>query len=481
MLWSGPIVLDQTGQVLTDVACPSASQCTAVDTGGHQVTFNPTAPGTPTPTTIDAGHWLTGVACPSASQCTAVDTEGHQVTFNPTAPGTPTPTTIDAGHWLKAVACPSVEQCTAVDTEGQQVTFNPNTPGTPAPTSIASGPLDDVACPSTSQCTGIYDNNQVTFNPNTSAQTGWRILSSSTYALNGGVACPSTGQCTAVGGHGQVVTFDPTRGVLNYTALPTEWLEGVTCPSTDQCTAVGHSSPVFEGDPNTPASWHLESIAGTSSLTDVDCSSAMQCVAVDGTSAFLGTRAHTLTVALAGNGSVTGPGISCPGTCSALFATGTLVTLTANAAAGFSFTGWSGGGCSGAGTCTVTMGADQGVTATFTATPVSPSPSVTSSPPVTPGAVQQTAKVQVPKKILYMGRTVLLNKAVRTNAEQKATSKVTVKPKGSKYSQVKTTSKGRVTIRTLGKKKLKVTLKLTAPASGQYGPYSFTKKWTVKR
>ena len=95
--------------------------------------------------------------------------------------------------------------------------------------------------------------------------------------------------------------------------------------------------------------------------------------------------------------------------------------------------------------------------------------------------VQQTATVQLPKKIAYMGRTVLLKKAVRTNAGQKAASKVTVSPKGTKYSKVRTTPRGKVIIATLGQKKLKVTLKLTAPATGQYGAYSFTKKWTVKR
>ena len=337
MLWSAPIVLDETGwpSYLVDVACPSASQCTAVGTVGQQVTFNPTAPGTPTQTTIDAGHELRGVACPSASQCTAVDRDGRQVTFNPTAPGTPTPTTIDAGHWLTGVACPSTSQCTAVDDDGRQVTFNPTAPGTPTPVEIVLGgpTLESVACPSTSQCTSIYQSGsysrQVTFNPNTSEQTGSRVIGYSTYALNGGVACPSTGQCTAVGGDGQVVTFDPTGDVSNSTTLNTEWLEGVACPSTSQCTAVGHNSPVFEGDPNTPASWHLEPVPGTSSLDDVDCSSVTQCVAVDWTSAFVGTRAHSLTVSIAGSGSVTGTGISCPGTCSALFATGAMVTLTA--------------------------------------------------------------------------------------------------------------------------------------------------------
>jgi hypothetical protein len=41
------------------------------------------------------------------------------------------------------------------------------------------------------------------------------------------------------------------------------------------------------------------------------------------------------------------------------------VTLTASATAGSAFTGWSGGGCSGTGTCVVTMNAPVAVTATF--------------------------------------------------------------------------------------------------------------------
>ncbi len=99
---------------------------------------------------------------------------------------------------------------------------------------------------------------------------------------------------------------------------------------------------------------------------------------------------------------------------------------------------------------------------------------------VTPAPQQQTASVKVPKKIKYKGKTVLLKKSVKTNAGQKAKIKVTVKPKGKKYSKVKITSKGKVTIKTLGKKRLKVTLKLTAPATSQYTSYSYTKKWKVK-
>jgi subtilisin family serine protease len=79
---------------------------------------------------------------------------------------------------------------------------------------------------------------------------------------------------------------------------------------------------------------------------------------------------HTLTVTKggAGTGTVTSSpaGIDCGSTCSHSFDAGTSVTLTATATAGSSFAGWSGGGCSGTGTCQVTMNAATSVTATFT-------------------------------------------------------------------------------------------------------------------
>ena len=71
----------------------------------------------------------------------------------------------------------------------------------------------------------------------------------------------------------------------------------------------------------------------------------------------------------AGSGTVTSnpAGISCGVTCSAAFATGTMVTLTAAPAAGSTFTGWS-GSCTGTGACTVTMSAARAVTASFSIT-----------------------------------------------------------------------------------------------------------------
>lgn len=68
-----------------------------------------------------------------------------------------------------------------------------------------------------------------------------------------------------------------------------------------------------------------------------------------------------------GSGSVTSApsGIACPGTCSANFASGSSVKLTAVPSAGGTFIGW-GGACAGAGaTCTVTLDTFKTVSATF--------------------------------------------------------------------------------------------------------------------
>jgi len=69
-----------------------------------------------------------------------------------------------------------------------------------------------------------------------------------------------------------------------------------------------------------------------------------------------------------GSGTVTSSpaGITCGASCSAQFGNGTPMTLTATAAVGSDFTGWSGGGCAGAGLCTFVLNGAKSITATFT-------------------------------------------------------------------------------------------------------------------
>ncbi|MBI4824804.1 MAG: hypothetical protein HY807_00065, partial [Nitrospirae bacterium] len=76
---------------------------------------------------------------------------------------------------------------------------------------------------------------------------------------------------------------------------------------------------------------------------------------------------HLLSVGIAGTGSVKSipNGIDCGSDCSEIYPVNTVVALSALPGAGYVFTGWSGSGCSGTGTCQVTMNAGKSVKATF--------------------------------------------------------------------------------------------------------------------
>lgn len=134
----------------------------------------------------------------------------------------------------------------------------------------------------------------------------------------------------------------------------------------------GSGNPGVSGDTNTWVSVSIPIAAGMRKLTwsyekDYVFSTGLDTAWIDSVSLPPLTN-FTLTAAKTGTGTgtVSGTGINCGADCNEVFPWGTVVALTATPNAGSAFTGWSGGGCSGIGTCIVTVSANTTVTATFT-------------------------------------------------------------------------------------------------------------------
>ncbi len=186
-------------------------------------------------------------------------------------------------------------------------------------------------------------------------------------------ACTGTGPCvvTLAAAATVTATFNATPFALtviragtgggNVTSSPAGISCGATCSSTFPASTV--VTLTAAADPtSTFSGWSGGGCSGTGTCT------VTITAAVSVTASFARNQ-HALTVSLAGTGTGTvtssPAGISCGTTCSASFDTGSVVTLTAAEASGSTFSGWSGGGCTGTGACTVTLSAATTVTATF--------------------------------------------------------------------------------------------------------------------
>lgn len=153
------------------------------------------------------------------------------------------------------------------------------------------------------------------------------------------------------------------------TSTPT----GINCPAVCVAQFPDNSNVVVTATPATgsAASFSANCVAANPQTTPPTCTVPIVTSDVTVTVTFNPSSSLALSVTEAGTGTGTvtsvPAGISCPTTCSANFASGTTVVLTAAPTNGSTFTGWSGGGCEGNATCTVTITAATAVTATFAA------------------------------------------------------------------------------------------------------------------
>jgi len=140
----------------------------------------------------------------------------------------------------------------------------------------------------------------------------------------------------------------------------------------------GHTSVVSASNVNASGNGSITIIeenaaaSGSTALTVTNWSVIGDAGAVSG---WLTANPPALTLSISktgmGSGSVTSDptGIKCGSACAYAFPYNTQVTLAASPSPTSIFTGWSGAGCHGTGTCTVGMSSAQSVTATFNLAP----------------------------------------------------------------------------------------------------------------
>src|SRR5216117_3643829 len=300
------------------------TQVTWTNSAGGSGTATGTTSWTASGIVLQPGTNVLTVTATDAAGNTATDT--LTVTFTPTfaltvskaGTGTGTVTSSPAG-----INCGAT--CSASFTNGTAVTLT----AAPAAGSIFSG-WSGVGCSGTGSCVVTVS----------AATTVTATFSLPSFALT--VSKAGTGSGT--------VTSSPA---------------GITCGATCAASFTSGTAVALTAAPaagSTFGGWSGGGCSGTGSCV-VTVSAATTVTAT------FTLQSFTLTVTPAGTGSGTvtsSPvGINCGATCSVSFASGTAVTLTAAPAAGSTFTGWSGGGCSGTGTCTVTLSAATTVTATF--------------------------------------------------------------------------------------------------------------------
>jgi hypothetical protein len=416
---------------IESVSCPSAGFCMAIDDNNKVFKYSNGAwdGGTQLSTGAHAFNMsFVNVSCASSSFCIALaytsDGELYYTWDGNGWSGAGGP--FDASDTI-SLSCTSTTFCLETDEAGFASVFSGSAWSTPQhvdnPQGIALPKLYS-ACVGTS-CVGVDNSDNfiqtgdgTTWTAAVNIGEGTGLTAKRIYSI----ACATPALCVVGDGEGDTSTYaippNPTAPTLTGSATvgqtltltngsvqnPPVWYyddwfrcdnPGVTCSidpistSTSSYTlAAADAGEYIEARESFGFGFDIEGfIAGDPLVSNI-----VGPISTGGGGGGGGTS-HTLAVTKNGTGSGTvtsaPAGINCGAACSAGFNNGTEVTLTATAAGGSTFVGWSGGGCSGTGTCVVALSSDQTITATF----------ATVSPPVARCTLKAVSnKVHLKKK-----------------------------------------------------------------------------------
>ena len=207
-------------------------------------------------------------------------------------------------------------------------------------------------------------------------------------------ACSGTGPCSvtnnAIVTARFIVPISTDRLTVtlggNGTGTVTSNPSGISCPGTCAADFATGTTVTLTATPTNGSTFNGFSGAGCSGPGS-SCT-----VAMNGDQAVTATFTTVIPIPMStlsvqkigsGSGTVTSTnqaGINCGSTCGASFPTNSLVTLTAAPATGSTFIGWS-NGCTGTGSCDVTLTGDQTIVAQFDLVPDMVTLSVNTSGP----------------------------------------------------------------------------------------------------
>jgi hypothetical protein len=286
---------------VTDLACPTATVCTATFGFGAVSAWNPQSSSGVSSFLQVAQNSLPvyAVSCSSATQCAAVDYQGKSHTYDASDEnGGATTTQVDPGVASLGVSCLTGNECAAVgwagqggsDSTGYASRFDPGDPagGQDLDLTQFSSPFTDASC-ATTVCVAVDRLGGATrWVPGSGTSATGFVSPASPLQL--AVDCvsspsPTSPQCTATNQLGNAVTFDAfdLTGETPY-LVGGQRIAGVSCPAANLCAAVSQNGGIAAWDPADPdgtiASHLLQPAGQVGSALAVSCSDTTACTAV---------------------------------------------------------------------------------------------------------------------------------------------------------------------------------------------------------